>query len=224
MAAIQLPDGSTLSYCALASLGAAKVMSALSNATEAVAVLASGHSIVDDDILIIFSGWLKANKRIARATNVDTDNNVTFEGIDTSSTTRFPVGSGTGTIQEVPAAYWVQIPYVKDFAGQGGEQQFVTEEFLDSDDQYEFPTSRTPRRYSCGVAFQGTTATHFGGLRTASENRHEIPFRITYPDGSLSYFLALVSFDPVPTVTKGQVQVNTLTMAVRAEPTVYAAA
>lgn len=222
--AIQLPDGSILAYHPLASLGAAKTMSSISNATEAVSILESGHNIVDDDIMVVFSGWLKLNKRIARATAVDTDNNVTLEGIDTSSTSRFPAGSGAGTIQEAAAGSWVQIPYVKDFAGQGGEQQFTVEEFLDSDDQYEFPTSRTPRRYTCGVAFQGATATHFAGLKLASENRHEIPFRITYPDGSVTYFLALPSFDVVPSVVKGQVQVNALSMAVRAEPTTYAAA
>ncbi len=221
--AIQLPDGSTLAYYPYASLGSAKTINSVSNETEAISVLASGHNIVEDDIFLINSGWLKANKRIARAKNVDTDNNVTWEGIDTSSTTRFPAGSGTGTIQEISSGFWVQIPYVKDFAGQGGEQQFVTEEFLDSDDQYEFPTSRTPRRYTCGVAFQGPTATHFAGLKLASENRQEIPFRITFPDSSVTYFLALASFDVVPTVTKGQVQVNALTMAVRAEPTTYAA-
>lgn len=222
--AIQLPDGSILAYCPYASLGTSKTMSALSNATEAVAALESGHSIIDDDILIITSGWLKANKRVARAKNVDTDNNVTFESIDTSSTTRFPAGSGTGSIREVPSASWVQIPYVKDFAGSGGEQQFITEEFLDSDDQYEFPSSRTPRRYTCLVAFQGTTAAHFSGLVSATENRYEVPFRITFPDGSVTYFLALPSFDAVPGVTKGQVQANSLVMAVRAEPTTYAAA
>ena len=76
--AIQLPDGSILAYHPLASLGAAKTMSSVSNATEAVAVLASGHNIVDDDIMVVFSGWLKLNKRIARATLVDSDNNVTL--------------------------------------------------------------------------------------------------------------------------------------------------
>lgn len=221
--AIQLPDGSLLAYCPYASLGTSKTMSAISNASEAVAVLEAGHGIIDDDIFLVTSGWLKLNKRIARATAVDTDNNVTLKGIDTSATSRFPAGSGTGSIKEVPSGSWVQIPYVKDFTGQGGEQQFVTEEFLDSDDQYEFPTSRTPRRYSCGVAFQGATVTHFLGLKLASENRQEIPFRLTFPDGSITYFLALPSFDLVPSVTKGQVQVNALTMAVRAEPTTYGA-
>lgn len=223
MAAIQLPDGSTLAFIPLASLGAAKAVSAITNAAEGVATLEASHGIIENDIMIMFVAGLKLNKRVVRADSVST-NDVTLEDINTSSTTRFPSGFGVGTIKECPSNAWVQLPYLKDFQGSGGEQQFVTEEFLDSDDQYEFPTSRTPRRYTAGVAFQGASAAHFAPMQLASESRHEIPFRLTYPDGSVSYFLALPSFDVVPSATKGQVQVNALSLAVRAEPTTYAAA
>jgi hypothetical protein len=175
--------------------------------------------VVENDILILTSGWLKLNKRLARADSVST-NDVTLEDINTANTTRFPAGTGTGSVVEVTA--WTQIPYVKDFAGSGGEQQTVTEEFLDSDDQYEFFTSRSPRRFNCGVAYQGAAATHFPLLRTASDARTETAFRIVFPDASVTYFLAVPSFDVVPSVTKGQVQVNNLVLLVRAEPTIYA--
>ncbi|RTL09099.1 MAG: hypothetical protein EKK62_03950 [Acidimicrobiia bacterium] len=211
-----LPDGSILSFGT--TLGASKTMSAISNASEAVATLEPSHGVVENDILIVTSGWLKLNKRIVRADSVST-NDVTFEDINTSSTTVYPAGSGTGSIQEVTA--WTQIPYIKDFAGQGGEQQTVVEEFLDSDDQYEFFTSRTPRRYNMGVAFQGSTATHFPLLRAASDAKTETAFRIVFPGGSTTYFLAVPSFDVVPTLNKGQVQVNNLVLLVRAEPTIY---
>ena len=219
--AFGLPDGSTISYCPLASLGSSKTMSAITNATQAVATLEASHGIIANDIMVVFSGWLKLNKRIVRAESVST-NDVTLDDINTASTSRFPAGSGTGTIQEVPSNAWVQIPYVKDFQGSGGEQQTVTEEFLDSDDQYEFFTSRTPRRFNFGTAYQGPTATHFAGLLLASENRSEIPFKIVYPGGSVTYMLAVPAFDQVPTVTKGQVQVNPTVLLVRGEPTTYA--
>lgn len=214
--AFGLPDGSILSFGT--TLGSSKTMSAISNATEAVATLEASHGVVENDILIVTSGWLKLNKRVVRADSVST-NDVTLEDINTSRTTTYPAGSGTGSVKEVTD--WTQIPYIKDFQGQGGEQQTVTEEFLDSDDQYEFFTSRTPRRYNMGVAFQGATATHFPLLRAASEAKTETAFRIAFPDGSVTYFLAVPSFDVVPTLNKGQVQVNNLVLLVRAEPTTY---
>lgn len=211
-----LPDGSILSFGT--TLGASKTMSAISNLSEAVATLEAAHGVVENDIIIVTSGWLKLNKRVVRADSVAT-NDVTLEDINTANTTTFPPGSGTGSIVEVTA--WTQIPYIKDFAGQGGEQQTVIEEFLDSDDQYEFFTSRTPRRYNMGVAFQGSTATHFPLLRTASDAKTETAFRVAFPGGAVTYFLAIPSFDVVPTLNKGQVQVNNLVLLVRAEPTIY---
>lgn len=216
---IQLPDGSILSMGT--TLGSSKTMSAISNAAEAVATLESSHGVIENDILILTSGWLKLNKRLARADSVST-NDVTLEDINTASTSRFPAGSGIGSVVEITA--WTQIPYIKDFQGSGGEQQTVTEEFLDSDDQYEFFTSRSPRRFNCGVAYQGPTATHFPLLRAASEARTETAFRVVFPDGSVTYFLAVPSFDVVPSMNKGQVQANALVLLVRAEPTTYVAA
>mgnify|MGYP000900530339 FL=1 len=217
--AFGLPDGSILSFGT--TLGSSKTMSAISNASEAVATLEASHGVVENDILIITSGWLKLNKRIARADSVAT-NDVTLEDINTASTSVYPAGSGVGSIREVTA--WTQIPYIKDFQGQGGEQQTVVEEFLDSDDQYEFFTSRTPRRYNMGVAYQGPSATHFPLLRGASDAKTETAFRIVFPDSSVTYFLAVPAFDVVPTMNKGQVQVNNLVLLVRAEPTTYIAA
>lgn len=217
--AIQLPDGSILSFGT--TLGSSKSMTAISNASEAVATLESSHGVIENDIIILTSGWLKLNKRLARADSIST-NDVTLEDINTSSLSRFPGGSGTGSIVEVTA--WTQLPYVKDFQGSGGEQQTVTEEFLDSDDQYEFFTSRSPRRFNCGIAYQGPTATHFPLIRALSDARTETAFRLVFPDGSVTYFLAVPSFDVVPTVSKGAVQVNNLTLLVRAEPTTYVAA
>lgn len=217
--AFGLPDGSIISFGT--TVGASKTMSAISNATEAVATLEASHGVVENDILFVTSGWLKLNKRIVRADSVST-NDVTFEDINTSSTSIYPAGSGTGSVKEITA--WTQIPYIKDFQGSGGEQQTVTEEFLDSDDQYEFFTSRTPRRYNCGVAYQGASATHFPLLRALSEAKTETAFRIVFPDSSVTYFVAVPSFDVVPTVNKGQVQVNSLVLLVRGEPTTYIAA
>jgi hypothetical protein len=217
--AIQLPDGSIISFGT--TIGAAKTMSAISNAPEAVATLEASHGVIENDILVVTSGWLKLNNRIVRADSVST-NDVTFEDINTSSTAVYPAGSGTGSVKEVTA--WTQLPYIKDFQGSGGEQQTVTEEFLDSDDQYEFFTSRTPRRYTCGVAYQGPTATHFPLIRALSEAKTATPFRVVFPDSSVTYFYAVPSFDVVPTMSKGAVQVNSLVLLVRGEPTTYTAA
>lgn len=223
LAFFDLPDGAQLHFADPALLGTAKSFTSISNAAEAIAVFETGHSLVDDDIAyVVTSNWPRLKNRVFRAKDVDTDDNVTLEGIDTSDTAKYS-GSGAGTVKEVPAGAWVSMPYVQDAATQGGEQQYVTLEFLDFDEQFEEPTSKTPRRFTCNLA-DDQTAAHFSKLVSANDNRTPLVIRITLPTEDVIYWVAIVSFDKVPRLTKGQLMANATSMAIRAEPTRYAAA
>jgi hypothetical protein len=81
--------------------GTAVNMTALTNAAEAVATLAAGHSVVVGDFLEVTSGWGTMNGRIVRVKTV-ASNDITFEAINTTSLSRFPAGAGVGT--SVPAS------------------------------------------------------------------------------------------------------------------------
>jgi hypothetical protein len=69
-------------------------------------------------------------------------NDVTVEGLNTTSTANFPAGSGTGTIREVTA--WTQITQILETGTEGGEQQFVTYSFLEDSAEHQIPTVKTP--------------------------------------------------------------------------------
>lgn len=70
--------------------GASVNMTAITNATEAVATLAAGHGVVVGDFLEVTSGWQRLTGRIVRVKTVAT-NDVTLESINTSSTSLFPL-------------------------------------------------------------------------------------------------------------------------------------
>ena len=82
--AITLATGTALSIAS--TYGASVNMTALTNAAEAVATLAVGHGCVVGDFLEVTSGWDLLNNRIVRVKTVAT-NDITFEGINTVSTT-----------------------------------------------------------------------------------------------------------------------------------------
>lgn len=223
LAFFDLPDGAQLHFADPALLGVAKAFTSVTNDTEGVALFDTGHALVDDDIAyIVASSWPRLKNRVFRAKDVDTDGNVTLEGIDTSDTAKFS-GTATGTAKEVPDSAWVAMPYIQDAATQGGEQQYVTLEFLDFDEQFEEPTSKTPRRFTCNLA-DDQTAPHFAKLVSANDNRTPLVIRITLPTDDTIYWVAIVSFDKIPRLTKGQLMANATSMAIRAEPTRYAAA
>ena len=222
IAFFNLPNGSLLHFADPDLLGAAKSFTSVSNAAEGVAVFATGHAFADGDIgYIVTSGWPRLKNRVFRAKNVDTDDNVTLESIDTSDTARFS-GSAAGTAKEVPSNSWVAMPYVQDAATQGGEQQYVTLTFLDFDEEFEEPTRKTARRFTCVLA-DDQTAPHFSKLVAANDNRTPLVVRITLPTDDTIYWVAIVSFDKVPKLTNDQLMGNATSMAIRGEPTRYAA-
>lgn len=116
---LQLAIGSTF--------GTSKAMSAVTNATEAVATLEATHGVIVGDIVeILTSGWPRLARRVVRAKTIAT-NDVTLEGVDTTSTANYPAGEGAGTVREVTA--WTSITQLRpEFTSGGGgfEQDDIT--------------------------------------------------------------------------------------------------
>ncbi len=120
-----------------------KTMSAITNATEAVATLEAAHGVIVNDLVEITSGWQRLDGIIVRVSAVAT-NDVTFDDIDTTSTNLYPAGSGAGSVREVST--WTAIGQIlgDTFQSSGGEQQYLEYQYLDQDQQSRIPTSQTP--------------------------------------------------------------------------------
>lgn len=118
--AFKLPNGAILEIAT--TLAAAKAVSAISNASPAVAT-AGAHGLKDGDVVVVRSGWTRLNDKAVRVTGSDTGT-FKLEGIDTTKTTVYTAGAGTGSVRAVTA--WAQISQITEVASTGGEQQFAT--------------------------------------------------------------------------------------------------
>jgi len=118
-------------------------MSAITNASEAVATLEASHGIVVNDIMEVTSGWERLTGLLVRAGAVAT-NDVTFEDINTTSTTLYPAGEGTGSIREIST--WTAIGQILNdtFTSEGGDQEFLEYQYLSQDIKSSIPISQTP--------------------------------------------------------------------------------
>ncbi len=87
-----------LVLAAVSTCATAVNMTAITNASEAVATLQAGHGVLVGDLLEMTSGWGRLNGRLVRAKTVAT-NDVTLEGVNTTSTVNYPAGAGTGTVR-----------------------------------------------------------------------------------------------------------------------------
>lgn len=126
----QVPTGTTF-YVASA-LAAAKAVSGISNATEAV-VNATAHGLTTGDDILLSSGWGRLNLRAFKVTVVTPD---TFKlnGEDTTNTDFFPAGSGGGSFRKVNA--YTQITQVLTVNTSGGEPKSANYKYMEADVEY----------------------------------------------------------------------------------------
>jgi len=197
--------------------GTAVNMTAITNASEAVATLAAAHGVVVGDYLEVTSGWDRLNGRIVRAKTVAT-NDVTFESINTTSTTNFPAGSGTGTIRRITA--WTNLSQLtRELGVSGGDQNFADITTLVDVLQKSVPTTRNPIQVSLPYFYDnalGWVAT----VQSASDAATATGFRLSFPNGNKLVANAYWSLQPVPTISdstlRGQVD-----LTFSASPVIY---
>jgi tail tube protein len=214
---VYIPNGSVIHLAA--SYGDATSMTAVSNADPGVATLESSHAIATGNIFEVTSGWSKLTDRIVRAGTVAT-NDVPLEGIDTTSTTFFPAGSGTGSIREILT--WTQLSQILEFTGEGGEQQFLTYQFLESDAERRLPTFKSAVGVNIVVADDDTLAGYLLA-KEANDDREPRAVRITKPNGGLIFFSAFITLAPMPTLEINQLARAQITFSLEnPEPTKYA--
>lgn len=213
--AVSLPNGATIAIAT--GYSASSPITAVSNANPAVATV-SGGAVTTGDIMVVKSGWSRLNDRVVRAAAGGPA--VTLEGINTSNVSTYPAGSGTGSLVEVTG--WQQITQILETSSSGGEQQFVTYEFLEDDAQHQIPTVKSPVSFKFKIADDATLA-HYAILDAADLSRTPQAVRLLLPTGSVIYWNAYVTLSRTPTLTKNEVMGLEVTMSLVSEVTRYAA-
>jgi len=194
---VQLPNGALIAIAT--AYTALQNTTILSNANPAVATIV-GHGWANGDIVEITSGWSRLNNKLVRLSGVAA-NTFNLEGIDTSSTTLYPAGTGLGSARKITA--FTQIAQVLELNSSGGDMQFVTYSFLEQDFETQLPTQASPQQISFTIADDQTLAGYIA-LKAAALTRALTGFRVTLPNASVLYYNSYVNFDETPSMTKNQ--------------------
>lgn len=215
--AFRLPNGSTFDFAATYS--ADQTVTSISNAATAI-VTATGHTFVAGDIVVLQSGWVKATSRAFRvAAPVVASTSFALEGLNTTSTTKFPVGASAGTVKKV--ATWVNIPQITGITSSGGEQQFYTFGFLEEEDDRQVPTTKSPSLLTLTVA-DDPNAAYVPVVETADELNEERVQRLSLISGAKIFYNSIASITSTPTMTRNQLMERTITLAQQGAITRYA--
>lgn len=197
--------------------GTGFTVTAITNANPAVATLSASHGVIVGDFIELTSGWDRANGRIFRVSAVAT-NDVTLEGFDTSSTTYYPAGSGTGTGREVTT--WTTLSQITpDFGVAGGDQNFADTTFVSNLIRTQIPTDRNAITCTLPLFFDPTLA-WFSTVRAAADAATPYAFRMVFPNASRMVVGAYWSLRGVPTNQDGTLR-DVIDLSFIGQPTVY---
>lgn len=187
-------------FAVATAFGNAQTASAVSNAAEAV-VTCSAHGYSDGDIVEITSGWGRLNKRIFRVKDATTGT-FKLEGMDTSDTSFFPSGSGTGTVREVTT--WVQLSKVMNPGSSGGEPKTVTYKFVESDVEYAINDGFTATTMTLEFDDDDTTA-GYTAMRSLTDSQSNTILRMLMRSGAVVYLPCTLAINDVPRLQDGQI-------------------
>ena len=185
--------------------------------TPAVATLAAGHSVVVGDYIEITSGWDLLNNRIARVSNVAT-NAVTLEGVITFGTSKYPAGTGNGSIRRITA--WSQLSQLKDMSASGGDQQFADITSISDRTTKQVPTVRSAVTTNITV-FDDPNLSWYADVTTASDSSTPYGLLMIFPNNSRLVANAYWGLQKVPGVAKNDALTSQISLSYAADPIRY---
>ena len=195
----QVPTGST--FFVASAFGVAKTVTAVSNAAEA-AVSSTAHGFSNGDIVEMTSGWGRLNRRAYRIKTVTTDAFV-LEGADTTSTTYFPSGTGTGSARKVST--FTQITTVMNPSSSGGEPKTVNYKFIESDVEYSINDGFSATSYSMDMDADAIGSAGYTALKSLTDVQTDTILKVVTRSGSILLVPCTVALNESVSFADGQI-------------------
>lgn len=195
--AFNFPEGAKFQFST--TFASAKSITALTNANPAVAT-STAHGYVDGDEILLISGWEDATNTVYQVDQQDA-NTFDIDGLDSSNTSFFAPGSGTGTAQLVSG--WSDIPQVMTISNSGGDTKFTDVQLLASRQGIKIPTGFNAVTTTLTLAHDPANVT-YKAMLGISRTSTKCAFRII-AGGGTSYGYGYLSVSEVPSMQTGQV-------------------
>ena len=212
-----VPTGTIFSLATV--FAAAKAVSAISNAVEA-SVSCTAHGYQVGDIVQLYSGWGRLNRRAAKVKSVTTDAFVA-EGINTTNQEFYPLGSGGGTVRKITT--FQQINKILNPSNSGGEAKNITVKFLESDVEENINDGFTAITESFDIDADEFGQASYAALVSLSEVQTDTVLKKTLKSGSTIYTPCRVAFNENVKLADGSIMTNTVSINGNGRLTRYSA-
>src|SRR5690606_37573607 len=141
-----------------------------------------------------------------------------LEGINTTSTSIYPSGGGAGSVREITG--WTQLAQITNSTSEGGEQQFLTYQFLESDAEKRIPTTKS----AAGITFTIADDPNLPGYqlaKVANDDRLPRAVLLTLSSGEKILYNAFVSLSIIPSLTVNELMTSEVTLSLLGDPVRY---
>lgn len=215
---MKMPNGTR--YFVHNTLATAVAISAMTNATEAVATVANAAGLAAGDFALISSGWPDIDGMVVKIKTVAVDK-VTFASVDTSNVVNFLPGGGVGALQKVTA--WTEVSEIMTAELSGGETQTSEVEYLAEKRKRLLKNGKSAKSQTLTMTYEPHKAWYARLIEAdASDDLAVVKYQL--PGGDVFLFSAYIGFDKEPSRTKGSVMANKAALLVNVDPIRYAAA
>lgn len=215
--AITLTTGSTLAIAK--TYGPSIAFSTITNASDAVVTTASAHSIAVGEYVEVLSGWGRLNDRIARAKTGTAGSTLVLEGINTSDITKYPAGTGAGSVRRIVT--WTTLSQVKSITASGGTQNFADVTDMTDVVERQVPTTRGAINITID-AYDDPSLAWYADVVIADEARTPYGFLITPANSKPMVSNAYWSLLRVPTMEQNEAMMTQINLSYAGEPVRYA--
>lgn len=187
-------------------------VTAISNAEKPVLTVSDATGLSKGDYLLFTasSSTFLTDKQV-RVIAVS-GSTVTIEGIDTSNTTKFPVGL-TGEVVKILS--WFEVPCVQDVSTDGGEQQFVNFQCLSDDREQQIPTYKSAITNTYTFAHEYTNPV-YPILRNYDEAGTVVAIRLFVPRASeMRLQSGTIAFNDTPSIGVNEIETVSIAVSIR---------
>lgn len=196
----QVPTGTT--FFIASAFSSSISTTAVTNASEAVVTTASAHGYANGDIVEVTSGWGRLNKRAFRIKSASASV-LTLEGMDTTSTTYFPAGSGVGSIRKVST--FTQISNVLSSSSQGGDPKTVSYKYIESDVDFSLNDGFNATSYTLELDADSIGTAGYTSLKSLTDVQTDTILRMVTRNGALIFQPCTVALNEAVQLQDGQI-------------------
>lgn len=200
--AYYFPEGSKFYFSK--TFAAAKTISAITNASPAVAT-STAHGYVDGDEILLTSGWEDATDTVFRVDQLTADT-FALMGLNTTNANFYPTGSGAGEARRIST--WVEMPQVLGISTSGGDARFTTISPLAKRNDINVPTGFNAMSISITLGHDPSNA-NYQQMLDISRTLERVAFKMVLSGGAVGYGYGYMNVAEAPQLNRNQAnQVN----------------